>query len=103
MKSRHDKKKKRRGFGISIFGKKKHHSKEVISESDDSSSESKSSSSSKESTHPAPALSVPIQAPKPINPMRSIPKPSKEFHTEDLDILRKKVIVQVGDLHPFRS
>ena len=35
--------------------------------------------------------------------MRSIPKPSKEFHTEDLDILRKKVIVQVGDLHPFHS
>ena len=102
MKSRHDKKKKRRGFGISIFGKKKHHSK-VISESDDSSSESKSSSSSKESTHPAPTLSVPIQAPKPINPVRSIAKPSKEFHTEDLDILRKKVIVQARNLHLFYS
>ena len=143
VKAPHDKKKKRRRFGISIFGKKKTSRGEVSSDSD-SSSDPKPSRTAGESARPRGGLGVSLPSPtknsknssvipagnatsvsnsmnsmSPMGPMssknsmnsmssmssigpmgvsRGLGKPSKEFHTEDLENLRRKVMQQKQEI-----
>ena len=143
VKAPHDKKKKRRRFGISIFGKKKTSRGEVSSDSD-SSSDPKPSRTAGESARPRGGLGVSLPSPtknsknssvipagnatsvsnsmssmssmgpmssknsmnsmssmSSIGPMgvsRGLGKPSKEFHTEDLENLRRKVMQQKQEI-----
>lgn len=129
VKAPRDKKKKRRRFGISIFGKKKTSPREVSSDSD-SSSDPKPSRTAGESARPRGGLSVSLPSPTsknsmgsgvipagnaasvsssmgsknsmgsmgPVGASRGLGKPSKEFHTEDLENLRRKVMQQKQEI-----